>query len=365
MEVIKLFKQLVSIKSVTPEGIEILDFIKNYLPEFEAKYFNKNGVSNLFLTKKFDDGVHLCLAGHVDVVPAGSGWKYPPFLAIEEDGFIYGRGTQDMKSGVAAMVESAKNLEYFPGTLSILLTSDEEGEAKFGTKYVLEELKKTNQLPDFAMIFEPTSENIMGDVIKIGRRGSINATLTIYGKQGHVAYPEKTINPIHLFLDKLQIIAGHQFDSGDDFFAPSQLIITDIRGGMEVTNVTPDKLKIMFNVRNSTKTSMQDVKRFVDEVCQGLNYDLDIFESSKPFLTNSNSEIVKKLSEAVETVCKIKPNLTTGGGTSDARFMGEFNIDVAEFGVINDRIHSKNERTSIQEVEKLYQVCNMVLKSFS
>jgi succinyl-diaminopimelate desuccinylase len=360
----KILKDIVSMKSETPNSGGILEYVENLLPDFEAEYFRKGGVENLFLKKKFSDGIHLCLAGHIDVVPAGEGWETEPYEPTEKDGFIYGRGTQDMKSGVASMVEALREIENFNGTLSLLLTSDEEGDADFGTVLVLEELKKRNELPDFSLITEPTSEEKMGDVIKIGRRGSINGTLTIFGKQGHVAYPKKSINPIHLFADKLEKLAGHKFDNGDEFFQPSQLIITDIRGGLEVTNVTPETLKIMFNVRNSTKTDLEKVKNYVEEVCGGLNFELKISQSSKPFQTDSKSEIVDILREAVSEICEIEPRLTTGGGTSDARFMGEYGVKVAEFGVRNDRIHSSNERVSIDEVEKLTKVVQKVLSNF-
>jgi len=363
-QLIKIFKDIVSMRSVTPNDGGILKYIENYLPEYEAEYFNKNGISNLFLKKRFSDGEHLCLAGHIDIVPAGDNWKTDPFTAIEEDGYIYGRGTQDMKGGVIALVETMKNLQDFNGTLSLLLTSDEEGEAEFGTIMVLNELKKRGELPNYSLITEPTCETIMGDTVKVGRRGSINGTLIIQGKQGHVAYPKKSINPIHLFSDRLEKLAGHKFDDGDQFFDSSQLIVTDIRGGLEVTNVTPDHLKIMFNIRNSTATTLVDVKNYVQNICLGLDFTLKVSQSSKAFLTDKNSKIVQLLKEAVSDICNIEPSLTTGGGTSDARFMGEFGIKVAEFGVINDRIHSINERTSIDEVKKLYKVCKQVVESF-
>jgi succinyl-diaminopimelate desuccinylase len=362
--VVELLKKLIQFQSVTPNDNGILQFIENYLSDFKAEYFNKNGVKNLLLTKKFSNGEHLCFAGHIDVVPAGDNWEFPPFSGLESQNYIYGRGTQDMKSGVASMVESAKNIKNFNGTLSILLTSDEEGDAKYGTLYVLQKLKERGELPNFAFISEPTSEKFMGDTIKIGRRGSINGTLIIHGKQGHVAYPDKHVNPVHLFKNKFSEIIGYKFDLGNKFFQPSQLIITDIRGGMEVTNVTPDNLKIMFNIRNSPLTTLEQVKNYLENILLDLDYSLDIQQSSKSFQTDKNSKIVKIVSEEVEKICKVKPKLTTGGGTSDARFFGEFNIPVAEFGVINDRIHSKNERVSIDEVKKLYQISLAILNKF-
>jgi succinyl-diaminopimelate desuccinylase len=361
---IELLKKLVSFESVTPEDDGALEYIRSYLSDFEAEYFNRGGVKNLYLKKRFGDGEHLCLAGHIDVVPSGDGWSSNPFEAVEKDGYIYGRGVQDMKSGVASMVESARNIENFNGTLSLLLTSDEEGEAKHGTVYVLEELKKRGDLPDYGIITEPTCEVEMGDTLKVGRRGSINGILKIIGKQGHVAYPDKHINPVHLFAEKLPLIAGKKLDSGDQFFAPSQLMVTDIRGGMEVTNVTPDSLKIMFNIRNSTATAVADVENYLKGVLSDLPYELKIEQTSRSFQTERDSKIVELTAKAVENICGVKPELSTGGGTSDARFFGEFKIPVVEFGVKNDRIHSVDERTTADEVEKLYRTVLQVLEEF-
>jgi len=364
---VELLKKLISFQSVTPDDAGAFEFIESYLSDFKAEYFNRGGVKNLLLKKVFGNGEHLCFAGHIDVVPAGDGWSSDPFTATEKDGFIYGRGTQDMKSGVASMLESAKNIENFSGTLSLLLTSDEEGEAKHGTLYVLEELKKRCELPDYALITEPTCEHEMGDTLNVGRRGSINGVIKIQGKQGHVAYPNKHINPVHLFADKLPLIAGHKFDNGDAVFAPSQLMVTDIRGGMEVTNVTPDSLKIMFNIRNSTETNTTDVENYLREVLDPLysvDYSLDIEQTSKSFQTERNSKIVKIAQNSVKEICSVEPTLSTSGGTSDARFFGEFDIPVVEFGVKNDTIHSIDERTTADEVEALYRVCLDILKSF-
>jgi succinyl-diaminopimelate desuccinylase len=365
VNVIDLFLRLLSFKSVTPDDGGSLKFIEDYLDDFEATYINKGGVKNLFLTKRFGDGKHLCFAGHVDVVPAGDGWESNPFVPKIEYGYIYARGTQDMKSGVATFVQALKDTKEFDGRLSILLTSDEEGEAKYGTQIVLEYLKEIDMLPDSCIVAEPTCEFVFGDAIKVGRRGSINGVLTIHGKQGHAAYPEKAINPVHEVAPLLSKIAGVDLDSGDDYFAPSKFVITDIRGGMEVTNVTPDKLKIMFNVRNSTKTAREDIEYFIADVFGTLDYSLELSQSAYPFVTDSDTEIVKTLSNAIKKVCCDKePKYSTAGGTSDARFIAQYGIDVIEFGVINDRIHAPNERTSIDEVESLYEVFLETISSY-
>jgi len=364
MEVIELFKKLVSTKSVTPDDGGLLDFIAEYLSDFEAVRVDVEDVKNLFLYKKFGDGQHLCFAGHVDVVPAGEGWSSEPYTATCRDGYIYGRGTQDMKSGVASFVQALKDTKSFDGTLSVLLTSDEEGEAVNGTIKVLEYLKQNSMLPDAVVVAEPTCEDVFGDAIKVGRRGSINGYLTVFGKQGHAAYPQKAINPVHLLAKPLSNMAGVDLDGGDEHFAPSKFVVTDIRAGMEVTNVTPGKLKMMFNVRNSTKTTKEDVKTFVHKYFQDMDYSLVLNQSAKPFVTDKESKIVKDLVSSIEEIVGKSPKLSTAGGTSDARFFGEFGVDTVEFGVINDTIHQVNERTTIKEVESLYLVFKNLIKRF-
>ncbi|BCD60553.1 MULTISPECIES: succinyl-diaminopimelate desuccinylase [unclassified Nitratiruptor] len=364
MEVIELFKKLLSFPSITPDDAGSLEFIREYLSDFHALWFNKHGVKNLFLYKKFGEGEHLCFAGHVDVVPPGDGWESDPFEPLEKDGFIYARGAQDMKSGVAAFVQAVKEATAFHGTLSLLLTSDEEGEAKWGTKYALEELDRMQMIPEYTIVAEPTCEERFGDAIKIGRRGSINGVIEKIGKQGHAAYPEKAVNPIHKVAQVLPKMAGVDLDSGDEYFAPSKFVITDIRAGMEVTNVTPGRLKMMFNVRNNTKITMQDVERFVHRYFDGMNYTLKLSQSAKPFLTDPHSKVVQVIDQAIKKVTGLTPKHSTAGGTSDARFFAEYGVKTIEFGVKNDTIHAPNERTSKEEVEKLYLVFKEVIRSF-
>jgi len=356
LNIIDLFLKLLSAKSITPDDGGLLEYIRDYLSDFDAIWVNKGGVKNLFLTKKFSDGKHFCFAGHVDVVPAGDGWDTNPFVPMIKDGYIYARGTQDMKSGVASFVQACRDIENFNGRLSILLTSDEEGDGTYGTKIVLEHLKEINLLPDYCVIAEPTCEEIFGDAIKIGRRGSINGYLKLKGKQGHAAYPEKSINPVHDIASILGYIAGHNLDNGDEDFSPSKLVITDIRAGMEVTNVTPHELNMMFNVRNSTKTTKESVEKYIQKVFDGLEYDLKLEQGSYPFVTDHNSLIVNILRDTIEDITNVKTKLSTAGGTSDGRHIAPYGIDVVEFGVINNRIHGINERTTITEVETLYKI---------
>jgi len=364
LDTIELFIKLLSYPSVTPNDEGALTFIRDYLDDFEAEWINKMNVKNLFLYKKFGEGPHLCFAGHIDVVPPGDGWESDPFVPKVENRYIYARGTQDMKSGVAAFVQACREAESFHGTLSLLLTSDEEGEAKYGTLEVLKYLKEKDFLPDYAIVAEPTCEEVFGDAIKIGRRGSINGVIEKIGKQGHAAYPEKAINPIHKVAQVLPHIAGVNLDEGDEFFAPSKFVITDIRAGMEVTNVTPGKLKMMFNVRNNTKTTKEDIEAFIDRYFKDMNYTLTLSQSAKPFMTDKDSKVVQVITSAIKEVTGVTTKYSTAGGTSDARFLAEFGVDVVEFGVKNDTIHAPNERTTIEEVEGLKAVFDHVIKAF-
>ena len=364
MTINELFIKLLKFKSITPDDDGAMEFIKNYLSDFEVIEINKEDVKNLFLYKKFSEGDHLCFAGHIDVVPPGNGWNTEPFEPTIIDDKIYARGTQDMKSGVAAFLYACKHTTNFNGTLSLLITSDEEGDAKYGTVEVLKYLKEKNFLPDYAIVAEPTCEREFGDAIKIGRRGSINGILKLYGKQGHAAYPEKSINPVNLIAPILPKIAGVDLDNGDNYFAPSKFVITDIRAGMEVTNVTPGELKMMFNVRNNTHTDKEKIENFIKKHFDGLNYELTLSQSAKPFVTNPDTKVVKLIDESIKKTTNITPKHLTAGGTSDARFFGEFGIKTIEFGVINDTIHAPNEYTKLEYVEKLTEIFEDVIKNF-
>jgi succinyl-diaminopimelate desuccinylase len=366
MDIIPLFQKLLQYKTITPNENGIYDFITEYLGDsWECIKLDFEDVTNRFYYKRFnEDGDHLCFAGHIDVVPTGDGWSVDPFKADVVDGTITARGAQDMKSGVAAFLYACKHTTDFNGMLSILLTSDEEGDAINGTIKVLEYLKQNNMLPTSAIVAEPTCEEIFGDAIKVGRRGSINGYLQIQGKQGHAAYPQKAINPIEQIAPILPKIAGYDLDKGDQFFSPSKFVITDIRSGMEVTNVTPDRLNMMFNVRNSTKTDQQSIKEFIKTNFKDLQYTLRLTQGSYPFITNSDTKVVRILQQSIKNICNIDTALSTAGGTSDARFFGQFKIPTVEFGVINDTIHAVNERVSIEEVKSLTKVFQELISKF-
>ncbi|WP_345970953.1 succinyl-diaminopimelate desuccinylase [Sulfurimonas sp. HSL1-6] len=364
MDVIALFKHLIERKSETPDDGGILDFVEGYLDGYTAVRIDVAEVKNLFIYKRFGEGEHLCFAGHVDVVPAGEGWETDPYTAVEKEGKIYGRGVQDMKAGVSAFLQAVKETEAFRGTLSLLLTSDEEGPAKHGTVELLKWLQTEGMLPDACIVAEPTCEERFGDAIKVGRRGSINGVIEKRGKQGHAAYPEKAKNPIHKVAQVLHHMAGVNLDEGDEYFSPSQFVVTDIRAGMEVTNVTPGKLKMMFNVRNSTKTAKEDIEAFVHRYFKEMDYTLSLEQSAKPFVTDANTHIVRTIDAAIASVTGLKPKHSTAGGTSDARFIAEYGIDVIEFGVRNDTIHAPNECTTPEQVRGLCDVFKQVIATY-
>jgi succinyl-diaminopimelate desuccinylase len=366
MNVIELFQKLLQFKSITPDDAGGFEFITEYLGEsWECIELDIEDTKNRFYHKKFTDSdEHLCFAGHIDVVPPGEGWDVDPFEANIVDGIITARGAQDMKSGLAAFLYACKHATNFNGTLSILLTSDEEGEATYGTVKVLEHLKEIDFLPTSAIVAEPTCEVVFGDAIKVGRRGSINGYVEVQGKQGHAAYPEKAINPIELVSKSLGNMAGHNLDNGDEYFSPSKFVVTDIRSGMQVTNVTPNKLNMMFNVRNSTKTTQKEIEEFVAKNFGELDYTLKLTQGSYPFMTDKNSKIVKEMTKSIKNVLDIDTKHSTAGGTSDARFFGQFKIDTVEFGVINDTIHSIGERTSVEEVTKLTEIFIDIINSY-
>ena len=357
-----LLKNLVTFKSLTPKDDGAFTYIKNLFIDFEVIEQEIEGVKNLFLYKKYGEGRHLCFAGHIDVVPSGEGWSSDPFIPLEKDGYIYGRGTQDMKSGVAVAISAILESSH-KGTISLLLTSDEEGDGIYGTKEMLKLLDSKNLLPDMVIVAEPTSERKVCDTIKVGRRGSINGKLTLKGRQGHAAYPNKSDTPIDKIAPILPRIAGYLLDNGDDFFDPSRFTITDIRAGMEVSNVTPNELKMMFNVRNSTNTSLEDIRDFVKKGFDGCEYELDLKQGSFPFITNRDASVVQHSIKAIKNICGYEPTLSTSGGTSDARYFGgEYHIPVVEIGVVNDRIHAVDERVGIEELERLKDVYKELIR---
>lgn len=362
MKTREILESLISFPTLTPKECGIYRWIEEFLGEgFVCERIDCGEVKNFFAYKDFNPSskekkFHFCFGGHIDVVPAGEDWQSDPFIPRISDGYLYGRGAQDMKGGVACFLNAVKQFDSKPCDLilSILLTSDEEGEAIDGTQFVLKELQKRNFLPDFALVAEPTSIQKVADTIKVGRRGSINGVLKIKGIGGHVAYPQKCSNPVELLGERLGKIAGVYLDSGDEFFDPSKIVVTDIRGGMEVCNVTPSDLKIMFNVRNSTASDEKKLKAYLENVLEGLPYELILKTSSKPFLTQS--PLFDLLAKSVQKVTGYLPQASTSGGTSDARYFASFGIDVLELGGLNDKIHAIDESVKLEDLEILKEI---------
>lgn len=364
--IIELLKQLISFNSVTPNDNGAIGFIANllvkqgfkvYVKEFGQEYKVKN------LYGYFGNGQpNICFAGHIDVVPAGfiEQWKYPPFCATQYKDKIYGRGVVDMKGAISAMLSAVfcfiDNNNDFNGTISFLITADEEGEALFGTKKMLEWIYKQGHKIDFTILGEPTCTDKIGDTIKIGRRGSINFDLKVFGKQGHVAYPHLAINPNHLIVKILNRLISYKIDEGNEFFAPSNLEVVSIDTNNNITNIIPEIAKSKFNIRfNDIHTNewlLEIVKKTVEQFTA--NYDLQSSCRSKPFLAKMSPYILsfKKL---VHEVTKIKPEFSTLGGTSDAYFFKDYS-PVVEFGLLNTMAHKINEHCLINDLQTLCRV---------
>ncbi len=391
MNALEITQKLISYPTITPQECGIFEYIKSLFPHFEVLECEKNGVKNLFLYRVFNPSkehekekheekehakenhtkekvkpLHFCFAGHIDVVPPGNHWQSDPFKPTIKEGFLYGRGAQDMKGSVGAFLSAS--LQFNPKTpflLSILLTSDEEGPGIFGTKLMLEKLKEKDLLPHMAIVAEPTCEKILGDSIKIGRRGSINGKLVLKGIQGHVAYPQKCQNPIDTLASILPFISGVHLDDGDAHFDPSKLVITNLHAGLGANNVTPGSVEIIFNARHSLKTTKESLKEYLEKVLKGVPHTLELEPSSSPFISASHSKLTSVLKENILKTCRTTPLLNTKGGTSDARFFSAHGVEVVEFGIINDRIHAIDERVGLKELELLEKVFLGVLEDLS
>lgn len=268
-----------------------------------------------------------------------------------------------MKGGVASLVYALKELKEFGGIISVLLTSDEEGIAIDGTNAMLELLKERDFLPHYCVLAECTSCDTLGDVMKIGRRGSISGVLKIEGIQGHAAYPHKCDNPVDKIVNILPKLSNVKLDEGDAEFSESRIIITDIRAGMEVVNVTPKNVKIMFNVRNNPNINQDSIKEYINKIFEGVPYTLELSQNAYPFITKSEI-LTSNLSKAVFDIRGIKPEPNTHGGTSDARFFSAFGVEVVELGLKNDRIHGIDERVPLKDVVDLKKIFSTFIRYF-
>jgi succinyl-diaminopimelate desuccinylase len=302
----------------------------------------------------------LCFAGHTDVVPTGprEEWATDPFEPVVRDGILYGRGAADMKSGLAAMITATErfiaNHSNHKGTLAFLLTSDEEGPSVDGTRRVMEVLEARNEKIDYCVVGEPSSTEALGDVIKIGRRGSLSGKLTVHGVQGHVAYPHLADNPVHAVAPALAELAARTWDKGNEFFQPTTFQISNISAGTGAPNVIPGELKLRFNIRFSTEQTVEKLQQTITEIFNRhkVNYTLEWFVSGLPFFTPPGA-LSKAVVQAIQEKVKRTPELSTTGGTSDGRFIAPTGAQVVELGVLNASIHKVNENVRVDDVVTL------------
>ena len=367
---IDLLQNLLKIKSISPKDMGCFDVIENELKGigFNCERINYLNVENLYATVG-DSGKLLCFLGHTDVVPTGpeEKWKYPPFSATIDGDILYGRGAADMKASVAAFIESAKEFinesSEINFRLGILLTSNEEGTAKDGfIDQIIEKMIEGNEIIDFCLVGEPTSSKKVADCARIGRRGSLGGHLKIYGKQGHIAYPEKVVNPISLSGDLISNLNNKIWDNGNDAFDPTSFQISNISSGTGAHNVVPGDLELTFNFRFSPESTEQSLKSEFESMLneQNLNYDLDWELNGLPYYTKNNF-FIDIVSNSVKEITDYMPELNAKGGTSDGRFVAKMNSEIVELGPVNKSIHQIDEHIKISELWTLKDIYKQIL----
>jgi succinyl-diaminopimelate desuccinylase len=367
---VDLLCDLIRRRSVTPEDAGCQALMKERLEKlgFTCESMQFNDVTNLWARRGTSSPV-LCLAGHTDVVPPGNEdeWVSDPFEPTFKDGMIYGRGSADMKSGLAAMIVAAENFldenPNHPGSIALLITSDEEGRARDGTLRVMDALEERGEHIDWCVLGEPSSQTELGDVVRIGRRGSLSGMLTVNGVQGHVAYPQLADNPIRSFAPVLAELHGIVWDDGNEFFPPTSFQVVDLRAGIGAPNVTPGELSARFNFRYSTEWTHETLQEKVHSVFDGhgINYELKWHLSGKPFLTEPG-KLIDAVSQTVREHTGQSPELSTGGGTSDGRFISPAGVDVVELGPVNASIHKINEHVKVDDVITLTSMYKRILE---
>lgn len=357
----QLTEALIARASVTPEDAGCLELIAERLKPlgFSFERIDRNGTSNLW-ARRGTTAPLMVLAGHTDVVPTGKldAWTTPPFQPSERDGKLYGRGAADMKSSLAAFVVAVEQFvtehPNHPGSIAFLLTSDEEGPANDGTTIVVDALKARGETIQYAIVGEPTSVNRCGDMIKNGRRGSLSGNLTIKGIQGHVAYPHLARNPIHQFAPALAELSATVWDNGNEYFPPTTWQISNFNAGTGATNVIPGTLSLKFNFRFSTASTADGLKQHVEDLLKrhGLEYSIEWTLGAKPFIT-PEAPLADAARNAIKTVCGIDTELSTTGGTSDARFIAEIAEQIIELGPVNASIHMIDEHIELSALPEL------------
>lgn len=368
-DTVALTASLIACRSVTPEDAGCMELIAAELSPhgFKTEHLDFGDTRNLYM-RRGTEGPLLVFLGHTDVVPPGpeADWKHPPFEATIENGMMYGRGAADMKSGVAAMVTAlarfATSHPDHSGSIALLMTSDEEGAARDGVVKVVETFKQRGEKIDWCVIGEPSSFDRLGDVIRVGRRGSLNGVLKVEGIQGHVAYPDKADNPIHRLAPALAELAQEVWDEGNEFFPPTSFQVSNITSGTGAENVIPGRLQMLFNFRFSTAVTEEELKRRVAAILDlhQLRYTLEWRLSGAPFLT-TGSKLIEATQSALQSVVGQRARPDTGGGTSDGRFIAPTGAEVVELGPLNGSIHKVNEHTPVKDIETLSQIYEAIL----
>ena len=362
--VLELTQNLMSRASVSPtdSGCQALMIQRLEAIGFEVENLRFGPVDNFWATRG-TSGPVFCFAGHTDVVPSGpvEDWRSDPFTPVIDNGLLYGRGAADMKSGLAAIITAtehfvAKHPDH-AGTIAFLITSDEEGPSVDGTRRVVEVLRERGQVIDWCLVGEPSSEAVLGDTIKIGRRGSLSGRLTVHGIQGHIAYPQFASNPVHALAPALAELAAREWDQGNEHFQPTTFQVSNISAGTGAPNVIPGELKARFNLRFSTVQTVETLKATVEEILarHKVNYSLEWFVSGYPFLTVPGA-LSNAACQAVNEQLRIMPKLSTGGGTSDGRFIAPMGAQVIELGVVNQTIHKVNECVLVADIDRLERI---------
>ncbi|VFP85654.1 Succinyl-diaminopimelate desuccinylase [Buchnera aphidicola (Cinara pseudotaxifoliae)] len=370
-KVLNLAQQLINIPSISPMDCGCQEILIQRLQScgFFIEKMNFNDTNNFWAWRGF--GKSITFLGHTDVVPAGNllNWKTPPFVSTVKNGILFGRGAVDMKGSIAAMLIAVENFlkknPNYNGRISFLVTSDEESTGKNGIKRVASILKKRNERINYCLVGEPTSEKVLGDCIKNGRRGSLSAELKIYGKQGHVAYPELAHNPIHLSALFLLELSTLSFDKGNDFFEPTKLQISKIFSGKNyTTNMIPGELNVFFNIRFSPLITEQVIINTINEllVKHSLQHSISWKFYARPFLSIPN-HLCHILTTSIYNTTNITPVIKTNGGTSDGRFLFDLSDEIVEFGLLGSTIHQVNECVNILDLFKLQNIYYNVLNT--
>ncbi len=378
--VLELACDLIGRRSVTPEDAGCLPLLGARLAcaGFHVEHLRYGEVENLWATHGADiapgGGPLLMFLGHTDVVPSGPerDWTSPPFAPTIRDGHLYGRGAADMKGAVAAMVIGLERFvaahPQHPGRVGLLLTADEEGPTnEDGVRRVVEHFRATGEHIDWCVVGEPSSVAVLGDRIRVGRRGSLSATLSVRGIQGHVAYPEKALNPIHAFAPALVELAAERWDNGNADFPPTSMQVSNLNAGTGATNVIPGTLTAWFNFRYGTASRAEDLRTRSETILRkhGLDFQLEWNLSGEPFLTPRGGLLRETVVAVCRELCGHDPDQSTGGGTSDGRFIAPLGAEVVEIGPVNATIHKVDECVSVADLERLpaaYQaICERLL----